>query len=129
LDSEVEKEADKGIDRGLFAAGYIFLSVVDFVIRYFRFDISFLMLVYAVLGIFMCVLRLRNIGKSAWWCLLGLVPFVNIWLVYICFVQPPGYQKTKQLDSQSSTMRNVFITFFLAVILLSVHIAMRRLQR
>jgi uncharacterized membrane protein YhaH (DUF805 family) len=123
---EAEKEVPKGIERGLFAGTYIILSAVDIAARYFRIDVPFILIVSSVIGFVMAMLRLRSIGKSLWWILVGLVPFLNLWLIYVCFVQPPGYAKTRQLDSQSRTMQNVFTSFIIAVVFLSVHLALRK---
>ncbi|WP_395739883.1 hypothetical protein [Prosthecobacter sp.] len=44
------------------------------------------------------VLRLRNIGLSSWWCLLELVPILNLVVNIPCLVLPAGYRSHRRLD-------------------------------
>ena len=60
---------------------------------------SFLSTIYnlAVLipGLAVCFRRLHDIGKSGWWVLIGLVPFVGwiVLLVFACLDSQPGENK------------------------------------
>lgn len=42
--------------------------------------------------------RLVNLGMSRWWYLAVFAPILNLWVVYRCFVCPPGYAYHKKLD-------------------------------
>ena len=43
-------------------------------------------------------LRLKNIGMNPWWCLLALVPLLNLFVAIRCLVFQEGYVETEQLD-------------------------------
>jgi len=45
--------------------------------------------------------RLKNTGMNPWWCLGSLVPIVNLYIWFRCFLFPEGYSKTKKLDKKA----------------------------
>src|SRR5438105_3468153 len=42
--------------------------------------------------------RLMNLGVSAWFVLLSIVPIANMFLVISCLALPQGYQETRRID-------------------------------
>jgi uncharacterized membrane protein YhaH (DUF805 family) len=58
--------------------------------------VSLLVMVLAFVPV---ALRLQNIGRNPWWCLLLLVPIANLFVSVPCLIAPPGYAYTKKLDT------------------------------
>ena len=45
-----------------------------------------LQLLFAIPGVMLVIRRLHDLGHSGWWCLLGLIPLVNLFLgIYLLF--------------------------------------------
>lgn len=57
-----------------------------------------LMLLSLVVGLFLMLARLKNIGDSGTMVLLLFVPFANVYLLWRLICCPPGYAHTRQLD-------------------------------
>lgn len=56
------------------------------------------------LSLFVTAKRLRNIGMSEWYALLGLVPIVSTILGVRCLMMPEGYQDTRKLDAPAKVI-------------------------
>lgn len=67
------------------------------------------MAVAYVLVFVLVVNRLRNIGMSAWYSLLILIPIVNIYIGIKCLVCPKGYEETKTLDTAGRVIGGIVI--------------------
>lgn len=68
-------------------------------------------------------LRLRDIGKSGWWSLLGVVPLVQIGLFYFLFCAPTGYAQHHTPDRLMKVLRAVFLcVIFILLILMGLAI-------
>lgn len=67
-------------------------------------------------SIYIILMRLKNVGSSAWWVLGFIVPLLNIYVGLMCIAFPPGYASHKQLD----TAAKVIIGLFLGLIVLGV---------
>ncbi len=71
-------------------------------------------------------LRLQNIGHNGWLSVLLIVPIANLVIVFRCYVYPPGYFQTKQLDTAARIMIGVFFVsiliaaWFIASVLASI---------
>jgi uncharacterized membrane protein YhaH (DUF805 family) len=60
--------------------------------------------IISLLSLLLIVLRLRNIGKSAWMCFLSIIPFVNVYYLIFWQAAQSGYERTKKLDSNGRTI-------------------------
>ena len=78
-----------------------------------------------VLGIWIAVQRLINVGLSGWWVLGLIVPILNIWVAIQCIAAPEGYAQHKTLD----TAGKVIIGLFLGAIVLVIAIVALILSR
>ncbi|MEY3896392.1 MAG: hypothetical protein RLZZ214_1912, partial [Verrucomicrobiota bacterium] len=65
--------------------------------------------------LFFWLKRLANLGMSGMWSLALLVPGLNLWVAYRCFVCPPGYADHKTLDRPGVVLAVVFWLIILAV--------------
>ncbi len=61
--------------------------------------LPFLGIGFAIIAIYVTVMRFPNLGMSRWWTLGFFVPVLGWWLGYRCFACPPGYALTKKLDT------------------------------
>lgn len=75
---------------------------------------------FSLILLIVVAFRLKNIGMSGWWALLGLVPIANLWIGYICLVHPPGYSQTVELDDTGKTIRAIFVGGIVLMIILAI---------
>ncbi len=73
-----------------------------------------------LVGIYYTILRLRNVGMSAWWYLGNFVPILNFWVGYRVFACPAGYDYHKKLDGVGVFLA---IVYWLGTLLLILCIA------
>ena len=63
-------------------------------------------------------LRLKNLGSNPVWCILTIVPLINLLVLAPCVVSPEGYNITKKLDTAGKIMVSFGAILFLLIILL-----------
>lgn len=61
--------------------------------------------------------RLRNVAMSRWWIFGNLIPLLNLWVGYRCFVCPAGYAEHKKLDGLGILLAVLYWLMTLTVIL------------
>ena len=71
---------------------------------------------YMAAGIYIAVLRLRNMGSNPWWCLALIVPFLNLFVGTQMLICPEGYCDHKTLD----TPAKIILGFFVGIIVLFI---------
>ena len=62
--------------------------------------------------------RLRNIGVSGWWTLVGLFPPVTILLVLPCLILPEGYRRHRRLDLTAKTVLAILVACIICLAVL-----------
>jgi len=67
-------------------------------------------------GMYLAVLRLKNLGYSGWWALGMLVPFLNILVALRCIACPEGYADHKTLDTAAKVILGIFLGLFVLAI-------------
>lgn len=72
---------------------------------------SFFAVIAAFLGLSMVPvsMRLKNIGMDPWWCLLLLVPLVNLFVGVRCLVAPEWYEDSKELDRAGKVLVGLLV--------------------
>ena len=108
-----------GIRRLTFLIGYIVLlsavrgvGQLNSVWAIYTYGATTLLLMFVLV-----VARLKNIGASTWLALLLIVPIANLYVIFRCFVEPEGYQNTKELDRAGNIVASIVgYTLFLLVI-------------
>lgn len=70
-----------------------------------------------LMGIYISLQRLANLGMSRWWYLGNFVPFLNVWVGYRCFVCPGGYAFHKKLDGAGIFLAIVYWLVMVIVIM------------
>lgn len=78
---------------------------------------SFVPLIVTVYFVFK---RLSNLGMSRWWFFGFLVPLLNFWVSYRCFVCPAGYAFYKKLDAVGIVLAVIFWLIFVCFIVAGV---------
>jgi hypothetical protein len=63
--------------------------------------------------------RAINIGHSAWYCLIALVPCANCFYFGYFFAVPPNYAKTKKMDTTGYVIVGVYILTFVLLVVVS----------
>jgi uncharacterized membrane protein YhaH (DUF805 family) len=75
---------------------------------------SFLTILFGLVGpFFPLYYRLKNIGKSPWYCLLLLIPFLNVVVMVTGLIYQEDYQSTKKLDDKAKIGLYIFLGVFL----------------
>ena len=70
--------------------------------------------------------RLKNIGASMWLALLLIVPLANLYILFRCFVEPEGYQNTKELDRAGNIVASIVgYTLFILMIGIVIFVAIQ----
>lgn len=77
-------------------------------------------IVLLILSLMLVASRLRNIGSNGWWCLLMLIPIVNIFVGLRCLAMPEGYRDHRTLDTAGKVVIGLFIGIFVLGILAAV---------
>jgi uncharacterized membrane protein YhaH (DUF805 family) len=72
-----------------------------------------------LIGIYISLQRLVNLGMSRWWYLGNFVPFLNLWVGYRCFACPGGYAFHKKLDGPGIFLAIVY-WLLMAVVIVAV---------
>jgi uncharacterized membrane protein YhaH (DUF805 family) len=67
-------------------------------------------------GMYLAVLRLKNLGYSGWWALGMIVPLLNIVVALRCLAAPEGYADHKTLDTPGKVIIGIFLAIFVLVI-------------
>jgi len=67
----------------------------------------------AVLTVWM--FRCKNIGRSPFYALLGLIPIVNLFILGQCLSQPPGYYQHNNMDLIGKFILFLYIGFFVLI--------------
>jgi uncharacterized membrane protein len=99
-------DLNKGINRALFAA----LMAVAWGIGLSYDKLPSPYNIGLILGAFGCMIfaigfRLINIGRSPWlMSIMFFIPILNVLLVAYCLIMPPGFAKTKKLDTTSKVL-------------------------
>lgn len=65
------------------------------------------------------ILRLKNIGTSAWWILLAFVPIGNFLLGLRLMFYPEGFEETKKLDTAAKTSIYIILGFVVILIFIA----------
>ncbi len=68
--------------------------------------------------------RLKNIGMNPWWCLLMLVPCLNLLVGIRCLVFQEGYADTRKLDTAGRVITFIVLGLFVLVVISVVVSAM-----
>lgn len=75
------------------------------------------MILPILIGIYVGIQRLANLGMSRWWYLANFVPILNLWIGYRCFACPAGYAYHKKLDGVGVFLAIVYWLILLASVL------------
>lgn len=115
----------RGVGRILFSLGFtIYAFLLAVFITFSKASPSAMgpMLVILVNIAFavICYLRLKNIGKSAWLCLLLLVPAGAIILGVMGAILPRNYNQTRKLDAPGKITGCVFLAAIFVLIMLAL---------
>lgn len=113
-----EPETHRGIDRSTYFFVCLLIGVGSWLAdRYLSAPVFYLprIAAAAVVTLGVTVARTVNIGKSAWWSLLIFIPFVNIYVSFLCLAAQSGYQRTGRLDRTGRTIFFVFLASVLAL--------------
>lgn len=70
--------------------------------------------------------RLKNIGRNPAWCLLLLVPLLNLFVIAPCLLLPPGYQDYRRLDTAAKMIAWLLVAA-LVVCLMMLFVELRKL--
>ncbi len=70
-------------------------------------------LVALPISLWICSLRLKNIGWNGWWCLLQLVPIANLIQGIYLLSAPTGYAQFKQYDTAGKVVAGICIAMIL----------------
>jgi uncharacterized membrane protein YhaH (DUF805 family) len=73
-----------------------------------------------IVGFYIGVKRVQNLGMSGWAILWMMVPIMNIWIGWRMFACPPGYHDHKQLDTAGKVLTGVLIALFILAIGLNI---------
>jgi len=103
----VQQNKQKKNYGGLHRTGYFFgmlgiatLQVIFNVVAPGNQEIVILGIIITLVPAFILVVnRLHNIGMSGWWSLLILLPIINLYIAFTCFMCQEGYKDTKKLDT------------------------------
>ncbi len=75
-----------------------------------------------IVGIYIGLQRLANLGMSRWWYLGNFVPILNFWVGYRCFACPAGYAYHKKLDGAGIALAIIYWLVLVAAILAAIAI-------
>lgn len=78
-----------------------------------------LLLFAIILSLFLVGYRLLNIGKKPYLALLSLIPIVNIYIGFLCLIAPPGYAKTKKLDTPGKIIGSILLVIVVVLVALT----------
>ncbi len=118
---------EKSITRRAFYRSYfplLFISIVlqtiaTFTLSWlFAWITSSIALFLAIIIVFLVIKRLHDVGKSGYWVLLFLLPFANLWAVYLVFF------KKGALVRESSSPRKIVPKLLAFLLALSITIQM-----
>lgn len=73
--------------------------------------------ILVALSLVIVALRLKNIGMNPWFCLLGVLPIVNIFIGYRCIACQEGYADTQILDGTGRVITWIFGGFCALVLI------------
>lgn len=76
-----------------------------------------------IASLFITGARLSNIGRKPVMALLGLIPFINLYIGLLCLVAPAGYAKTKHLDPPGKIIAGTVIALFVVMLLSIIPLA------
>lgn len=94
---------------GLALAG-VFFTGDEGLLHYGALFLLLLVLLF-VLTVILVYQRFKNIGRNPWWCLLMLVPVLNLLVVVPCLVLQEGYADTKKLDTGGKVIACIILGF------------------
>jgi uncharacterized membrane protein YhaH (DUF805 family) len=118
----VSKYSYGGIGRLMYFLGLIGILVFQAVIGVVAEKqpaLNGLGIITLVFTFFLVVNRLRNIGRSAEWSLLLLIPLANLYIFISGLILPEGYKDTKKLDLPGQIIAGIIlILFILSVIII-----------
>ena len=131
-EAQLEMPAEAGVSGGFNRLQYFLYSVgigvVNVMLTMVFADspaITMLALVAAIgASVYIVVMRLRNVGSSAWWTLAFIVPLLNIYAGLMCLAFPEGYQTHKQLDSAAKIIIGLFLGVFVLGIVVAIAVPM-----
>jgi hypothetical protein len=62
--------------------------------------------------------RLKNLGRNPAWCVLLLVPGVNLFVIVPCLLLPPGYQYHRRLDTAAKVIAGLLVAALVACLVM-----------
>jgi len=74
----------------------------------------FTFVLFWLLSLIAVYYRLKNIGVNPAWCVLMLVPVLNLFIGFFCMICQEGYAETKKLDGPGRVTAIIGVGVFLA---------------
>ena len=74
----------------------------------------------SLLFLFPIAERIRNMGWSPWWCLLSLIPIINLFVGVACLACPEGYAQSRKLDMPGKIVACAIALVFVVIAVVSI---------
>ncbi len=121
-----------GIGRAVYAICHLIMGIICYGVGYWSACVYYntnpsnidaiqntLLLFTIILSLFLVGYRLLNIGKKPYLALLSLIPIVNIYIGFLCLIAPPGYAKTKKLDTSGKIIGSILLVIVVVLVALT----------
>lgn len=73
-----------------------------------------------IVGIYLGVKRVQNLGMSGWAILWSFVPIMSIWIGWRMYACPPGYEYHRELDTAGKVLTWVMVGLIILMVVLNI---------
>jgi len=116
-----------GISRSLFGTIVVTTLVVETLLlaigqdsRHYPAMVRWMGLFNVVVFVASASLRFANTGKCWAWGLVILVPVINLWGFFVCFIRQTGFEATRKYDEVGQIVRIMLLWAFVALVVIVV---------